>query len=189
MALPFQYIQEIECEFVSPEIAFSMVKPLDLFFCCGTDPVAKIIEGVTHSPISHCGFAFPDGATIESTFLGGVHIGNLCDYLGGSDGPCIIGRLAGMDDVNRDALGLLAYEQIGKKYEVTEEIQQLMDKLGMLKHVAARWTKLYCSALVQDVLRRTPWEIPDDPTGANATPADVWRQTFVDPVVATWERR
>ncbi|MDE2104956.1 MAG: hypothetical protein KGL39_47400 [Patescibacteria group bacterium] len=167
--------------------AAAMSTDADLFFCCGTDPAAVAIHLVTGSPISHCGFLFREDAglaTVESTFTQGVHIGRALDYLQMGDGACIVARLEGMTAETAETLLKKADALIGTHYQVAEEIEMALHTIIPCMRVKPEWDELFCSGLIQDVLRGTEWAIPDDKDGGNATPVDVWSQPFVVPICA-----
>lgn len=172
---------------VSPSEARGLIQDADIFFCCGVNPAALVIRGVTGSILSHTGLLYRDGQnipTIESTFTQGVHEGNVNDYINCGDGDFIITRLNGITSVEAQFILNQARALIGKHYEVNEEIQMLLNKLCPLFKVEPEYKEYFCSGEVQEALVGTQFAIPDDKDGGNATPEDVWESPFIIPICA-----
>lgn len=173
---------------VTPQVARTLIQDADLFALGGhaDNPIDDAIRAVTQSWITHCGmFVRKSGDsvfTLESTFEDGVHAGGAASYLEGGDGPLLICRLKGMTPVA--AANLIARGQalIGKKYEVGEEVEMALHRLCALVPVHPEYKRLFCSGFLQDVLRGSPWQLANDASGGNATPADVYAEPFVVPV-------
>lgn len=168
-----------------------MVQDGDLGFCAGDAPISRIIERDTDSPWSHVLMLFHENdeiRTLESTFTEGVHVGNAGHYLQLSDGPFVVARLKGL--TQGEALSFLGrgFHLIGRGYEVDEEIAMALHRLCKLVPVHPEYKELFCSGLIQDILRNSRYAVSNDADGGNATPEDVWRLPFLEPVCAVVTR-
>ena len=187
MAEFFAHFPPVAVPSVSPAECTAIVRDCDIFFTCGTDPAAVLIHLVTGSPISHCGFLFRDGATlrtVESTFSEGVHIGEAQHYIEGSDGPFLIGQLKGLTPDAAQLILAQAKALVGRHYEVGEEIAMAFHAFLPFIRVKPEWNELYCSGMIEDAVSNTPWAIPLDRSGGNATPVDVWTFPLLEAVCA-----
>lgn len=190
MAQDFQKIQDLIASgvpSVTMDRCLMLAQDMDQFYCCGDDPPAWAIKMVTGSSLSHVGSLYwdrPNLRTLETTFTKNMHQGYAEGYLKGQDGPFILARLAGMTPSYQTLLLTRALELVGKKYEVGEEVEMLLHKLCPLFKVQAEYRELFCSGEQQDILTfpGTPWVVPNDPSGGNSTPVDLWRLPFVQPV-------
>ena len=173
---------------VSSQQARALIQDMDLFFLGGKGgPIDDAIRDVTDSWITHTGFFVRRNNavfTLESTFTQGTHEGPGAGYLEGGDGPMVICRLAGITDADREALKARAYSLLGRPYEVGEEVCMALHRLWKAIPVHPEQAELFCSGFDQDVLAGSRWALPNDASGGNATPADVYATPFVVPVCA-----
>lgn len=197
MAAALQSVVGSGIPIVSARTCAEMIEPglVYLFFCCGTQPPALVIRLVTGSSLSHTGFGFRDTdsrlKTIESTFTEGVHEGDLTGYINDGDGPFILCAIDGMTPELAAKVLASARSLIGRRYEVGEEIEMLLHHFDPLIAVHAETRELFCSGEVGDALNMlpsTPWPVPNDATGGNPTPADIWNLPFVKPLCAVVDK-
>ncbi|GGA80819.1 hypothetical protein GCM10011507_35040 [Edaphobacter acidisoli] len=124
----------------------------DLVFCCGQHPIARAIEGVTHSPLSHVLMAhlpYSQGPwmTLEATVTKGVHFGLLSDYTGFQDGTLILAR-RNLSFMQRLSMLDTMAGLIDDKYDWRQEVSIVANRLLHFLPVVHPQGELYCSGLI-----------------------------------------
>ena len=168
---------------VTPTQLYQQLRGGDLFFFSGNNVIDHGIELVTSSPFSHVLMAwiFPGGKhwlTLESTFLKGVHVGLLDDYINGYKGDIVLASrpVLTQDEIvasiNR-GLSVLDYT-----YDWQSEVSQAAQKL--LKFLPAIQPKreYYCSALQYYMSQATKFPFKK-PANFYPTPEDNWLEPTV----------
>lgn len=174
---------------VTIEQAMALIEDGDLGFCQGQAIIGDFIEDITHSPWSHVVMLFRrDGQlrTLESTFTAGVHVGSAQHYLEQSDGPFAIARFQGLSQPEAEKFLDKGLSLVGRHYEVMEEVAMALHRLSKEIPVHPEYKNLFCSGLIQDIFRDSAYNIPDDASGGNATPEDVWRSPKLQPICGVY---
>jgi len=160
----------------------------DLVFCCGRSAIAKEIEDLTGSLLSHVLMAhlpYAQGPwmTLEATMTKGVHFGLLSDYTGGQDGTLILARRALSAVVKMAILETMA-GLVDDKYDWKQEVSTVAHRLLRFLPVAHPKGELYCSGLIwvgaQEVAPyayRLDAEHPNYPA-----PEDIYTDPSVEPI-------
>jgi hypothetical protein len=167
---------------------YSLIRPGDLLFCSGRAGVGHAIEDATDSPFSHVLKAWLPGdwatqwLTLEATFMRGVHVGILSDYIDNYDGDLVICRrdIPFQEILAEVNVGL---SLVDDQYDWVQEVSIVGHKLIHQLPVLHPKAELYCSGLqyVMSLKSSKPLQRPAD---NYPTPEDNWTDPSVLPVCA-----
>lgn len=189
MAAHIRCIAESRIERVTRGELYQQIRPGDLLFCSGKQPISQTIEKTTASPWSHVLMVWLPGPwcsqwlTLEATFTRGVHVGLLADYVDGYNGdialanrPCLSPQML-QSELDR-GLSLL-----DDNYDWQQEVSIAARKLIRSLPLIQPKKELYCSGLQYAMSLATPHPL-QRPLASYPTPEDNWTDPSVQPVCA-----
>jgi hypothetical protein len=168
---------------------YQQIRPGDLIFCSGKEPISRTIEDVTASPWSHVLMVWLADAwrsqwlTLEATFEKGVHVGLLSDYIDGYDGDMIVANRPALSPQMIQAELERGLSLLDDRYDWQQEVSIAARKLIKSLPLIEPKKELYCSGLQYAMSLATPYPL-QRPLASYPTPEDNWTDPTVKPTFA-----